>query len=168
MMPSCRGRRSVDGYYPEDELGYVRRDGGRAFVGVSSPALNPVVHQQRKPMRVSLPPLLLTFLVVGGCKSFQAPPLSVAAEHVRAITAEQGLLCRYIQNVTYTAKLSGWGKTYERIHEAGENGLRNSVATIGGNAVVFTQMDADQFSGRINYAGQAFECSSKHVALNIW
>ena len=119
-------------------------------------------------MRISLTPLLLTLVVVAGCKSFQAPPLSVAAEHVRAITAEQGLLCKYIQNVAYTAKLSGWGKTYERIHEAGEDGLRDRVATIGGNAVVFTQMDADRFSGRINYAGQAFECPSKHVALNIW
>jgi hypothetical protein len=118
-------------------------------------------------MRVSLPPLLLTLVVVAGCKTFQAPPLTVAARHVRAITAEQGLLCKYIQNVAYTAKLSGWGKTYEHVHEAGEYGLRNSVATIGGNAVVLTRMDADQFSGRINYAGQAFECSSKRVALNI-
>ena len=119
-------------------------------------------------MRVSLPPLLLTLIVVAGCKSFQAPPLSGAAGHVRVITAEQGLFCKYIQNVAYTAKLSGWGKTYERIHEAGEDGLRDRVATIGGNAVVFTRMDADALSGRINYAGQAFECSSKHVALNIW
>jgi len=119
-------------------------------------------------MRVSLPPLLLTLIIVAGCKSFQAPPLSVAAGHVRAITAEQGLLCKYIQNVAYTAKLSGWGKTYERIHEAGEDGLRDRVATIGGNAVVFTRMDADRFSGRINYAGQAFECSSKRIALNTW
>ena len=126
----------------------------------------PFWHTERKPMRISLPPLLLTLTVVAGCKSFQAPPLSVAAEHVRAITAEQGLLCKYIQNVVYIAKLSGWGKTFERVHEAGEAGLRDRVATIGGNAVVLTRMDADQFSGRINYEGQAFECSSKHVALS--
>jgi hypothetical protein len=118
-------------------------------------------------MRVLLTPLLLTLIVVAGCKSFQAPSLSVAAGHVRVITAEQGLLCKYLQNVAYTAKLSGWGKTYEHIHEAGEDGLRDRVATIGGNAVVFTQMDADRFSGRINYAGQAFECSAKRVASNI-
>jgi hypothetical protein len=117
-------------------------------------------------MRPSFP--LLTLIVVAGCKSFQAPPLSVAAQHVRSITAEQGLLCKYIQNIAYTAKLSGWGKTYETVHEAGEDGLRNRVATIGGNAVVYTQMDADPFSGRINYAGQAFECSTKHVSLNKW
>jgi hypothetical protein len=107
-------------------------------------------------------------MVLAGCKDFQAPPLSVAAQHVRVITAEQGLLCKYIQNVAYTAKLSGWGKTYERIHEAGEDGLRDGVASIGGNAVVFIQMDADQFSGRINYAGQAFQCSPKQLALNAW
>ena len=119
-------------------------------------------------MRSSIPPLLLALTAVAGCKGFQAPPLSVAAEHVRAITAEQGLLCKYIQNVEYTAKLSGWGKTYERVHEAGEGGLRNRVAAIGGNAVVFARMDADPFSGRINYGGQAFECSSKRIALSTW
>ncbi len=109
----------------------------------------------------------MTVACVAGCKSFHAPPLSAAAGHVRVITAEQGLLCKYLQNVTYSTKLSGWGKTYERIHEAGENGLRSDVAIIGGNAVVLTRMDADEYSGRINYEGQAFECPEKHVALNI-
>jgi hypothetical protein len=159
---------AIHRWISEDNLRYLRRDGGRASVDVISPRLNPVLAHERKLMRISTPLLLLTLIVVAGCKSFQAPPLSVAAAHVRAITAEQGLLCKYIQNVAYTAKVSGWGKTYERVHEAGEDGLRDRVATIGGNAVVFTRLDADPFSGRISYAGQAFECSSKRIALNTW
>ena len=114
-------------------------------------------------MRTSIPPLLLILMMVAGCRSTQTPNLSVAAEHVRAITAEQGLLCKYIQNIAYTAKLPGWINTYERVHTAGEDGLRDKVAAVGGNAVVYTRMDADRFSGQIDYAGQAFECSSQRA-----
>jgi hypothetical protein len=88
--------------------------------------------------------------------------------HVREITAEQGLLCNYIQNVAYTTTLSGWGKDYEVVHQAGENGLRNGVASVGANAYVLTRMDADRFGGHINYAGQAFKCSFKEASIGRW
>lgn len=119
-------------------------------------------------MRISLTPIILMASVVAGCRSVQVPALSAAGMHVRAITAEQGLLCNYIKNVAYNTRLRGWGKSYEAIHQAAENGLRNMVASVGANAYVLTRSDADSFSGRINYAGQAFECSSKVTSIGRW
>ena len=94
-------------------------------------------------MRILLMPIIVMILVVVGCRRVQVPTLTAAAMHVRAITAEQGLLCDYIKNVAYNTALTGWGKSYEVVHQAAENGLRNSVAGVGANAYVLTREDAD-------------------------
>ena len=105
--------------------------------------------------------LVLITLIASGCATTRVPPLTVDAMHVRQITAEQGLLCSYLQNVDYVAKVNTLDNNYERLHQAGENGLLNRVAGIGGNAYVSTRTDADMWWGKIDYAGEAFKCSAK-------
>jgi hypothetical protein len=90
--------------------------------------------------------------------------LTVGATHVIEITAEQGLSCTYLRNIEYVTKVTGMGKSYEMVHQVGENGLRNMVASIGGNAYINTRMDADATWGHVDYAAQAFQCSTKVFA----
>ena len=108
--------------------------------------------------------LIFSVVVLAGCAFARVPPLTDAASHVRPITAEQGLDCQYIKNVDYTAKMAGMGKSFDLVHEAGENGLKNAVAAAAGNAYVATRMDADAMWGQINYAGQAFTCPDRIFA----
>jgi hypothetical protein len=117
-------------------------------------------------MRISLMPVILVISAVAGCRSVQVPTLTVAAMHVRAISAEQGLLCDYVRNVAYNTTLTGWGKSYEVVHQAAENGLRNVVASVGANAYVLTRDDADR--GHIKYAGEAFKCSLQVTSMGRW
>ena len=102
--------------------------------------------------------LILVAAVLAGCATARVPPLTDGGMHVRQITAEEGIFCKYIKNADYMAKLGGMGNSYELVHQAGENGMRNLVASIGGNAYVYTRTDADAFGGRIHYSGEAFEC----------
>jgi hypothetical protein len=95
-------------------------------------------------------------LILTGCASVQ--PLSAGGAHVRSISAADAKACRYIQNVTYTETLAGLGKSPGLVHQVGENGLRNAVASVGANAYVSTQADADFFFGHVNYAGEAYQC----------
>jgi hypothetical protein len=99
-----------------------------------------------------------------GCAGAHLAPLTGAATHVEKITAEDGLSCKYLRSVEYVAKMTGMGKSYQLVHQAGENGLRNMVASVGGNAYVNSRMDADAFWGHIDYSGQAFQCSPKVLA----
>jgi hypothetical protein len=103
--------------------------------------------------------IYLLVMLFAGCATI--PPLTAEAMHVRAITAEEGLSCTFLKNVSYTAKLSGFGKDYEMVHQAGENGLRNAVAQAGGNAYLDIRTDADSLWGRINYSGAAFKCATR-------
>jgi hypothetical protein len=105
--------------------------------------------------------LMLVVAALAGCANARVPPLTDGGMHVRQINADDGILCKYLKNVDYVAKLKGMGKTYEMVHEAGENGIRNLVASIGGNAYVYTRLDADSFGGHIHYSGEAFECPAK-------
>lgn len=105
--------------------------------------------------------IVLFLGILAGCASSRAPQLTEAASHVEKITAEQGLSCDYLRNVDFTAKLSGIGKGYDVVHEAGETGVRNLVADIGGNAYVDTRMDTDTTWGNIHYSAQAFRCPLK-------
>ncbi|MEP6883583.1 MAG: hypothetical protein ABJC66_02425 [Gammaproteobacteria bacterium] len=102
-------------------------------------------------------------VMLAACAAARVPPLVAGAAQVEKITAEEGLACKYLRNVAFVAKLKGIGKSYEVLHQAGENGLRNAVAGIGGNAFVDTRMDADGW-GRIDYSGQAFQCSKQVAA----
>jgi hypothetical protein len=104
-------------------------------------------------MRKWLPGIVF---LVAGCAS--VPPLSSGGEHVRLITAADAKVCKFVQNVTYTDTLTGMGKSYGLVHQAGETGLRNAVAGVGGNAYVSTQADADWFWGHVNYSGEAYKC----------
>jgi hypothetical protein len=110
------------------------------------------------------PTAMLIVALLTGCASARLPPLTSAAAHVERITAEEGLSCKYLRNVEYVAKVTGMGKTYELVHQAGENGLRNEVASVGGNAYVNARMDADTLWGHVDYSGQAFRCSPKVLA----
>ena len=109
-------------------------------------------------------PRLLVAVLLTACVGARPPPLAGPASHVAKITAEEGLSCTYLRNVDYVAKVRGVGKSYELVHQAGENGLRNMVASVGGNAYVNTRMDAEAMWGHIAYSGQAFRCSSKILA----
>ena len=105
--------------------------------------------------------LLLITAALAGCAGARIPPLTEGGTRVRQISVEEGLNCTYLKNVDYIAKLHGVGKTYEQVHEAGQNGIRNVIANIGGNAYVYTRGDADTFGGRIHYSGEAFKCPAK-------
>jgi hypothetical protein len=105
--------------------------------------------------------LILAASALAGCAGARIPPLTEGGMHVRQITVEEGLNCTYIKNVDYTAKLHGIGKTYELVHQAGENGIRNLIATMGGNAYVYTRGDAETFGGQVHYSGEAFKCPAK-------
>ncbi len=120
-----------------------------------------VVDRSRQSLRSSS---LLVVAILAGCASSRAPHLTAAASHVEKITAEQGLSCDYLQNVDYAATLSGIGKSYDLVHAAGETGVRNMVAGLGGNAYVNTRMDADATWGHIHYSAQAFRCPLKILA----
>jgi hypothetical protein len=102
--------------------------------------------------------MMLVAAALAGCATARVPPLTDAAMRVRQITAEEGIFCKYIKNVDYVAKLGGMDKSYELVHQAGENGIRNLIAGIGGNAYVYTRTDAASFGGRIHYSGEAFKC----------
>ena len=106
---------------------------------------------------------LLTIIIVAlaGCAGARVPALTEGGTHVRQISAEDGLVCTYIKTVDYVAKLHGTGKTYQLVHQAGENGIRNVIAAAGGNAYVYTRVDAQTFGGRIHYSGEAFKCPAK-------
>lgn len=117
--------------------------------------------RQRRPPGVWFTACLIGILTA--CASARVTPLMGAAAHVEKITAEQALACAYLNNVEFVAKLTGMGKSYEMVHQAGENGLRTMIAHIGGNAYVDTRMDADGW-GRIDYSGQAFHCSPQVTA----
>ncbi len=104
---------------------------------------------------------MLIVAALAGCAHARIPPLTEGGMHVRQINADDALTCTYIKNVDYIAKLGGTGKTYEIVHQAGDNGIRNLVASIGGNAYVYTRLDAESFSGRIHYSGEAFDCPRK-------
>lgn len=81
---------------------------------------------------------------------------------VRRINADDGLACKYLKNVDYTAKLSGMGLSYEEVHQAGENGMRNLVAGVGGNAYVNTRMEVHgHWTKHLHYSGEVFQCPSK-------
>jgi hypothetical protein len=107
--------------------------------------------------------MMLLAALLAGCAGARVPPLTDGGLHVRQITAEEGVFCKYIKNVDYVAKLGGMGKSYEEVHQAGENGIRNLIASIGGNAYVYTRLDADSFGGRIHYSGQAFKCPPNKI-----
>ncbi len=96
-------------------------------------------------------------LTLAGCAA-HVPSLTPEAFHVRAIADAQVSSCTYLKDVDYTARLRGMGKSWEEVHQAGENGLRNMVASVGGNAYLNTRMEAESFSGRIHYSGQAYKC----------
>jgi hypothetical protein len=98
------------------------------------------------------------------CASAHRPTLTAGAAHVEEITAEQGLSCTYLRSVEYVTKVGGMGKSYEIVHQVGKDGLRDVVASIGGNAYINTRMDADPTWGHVHYAGQAFQCSTKVFA----
>jgi hypothetical protein len=95
-------------------------------------------------------------IVVGGCAS--VPPLTSMGSKVRQMTADDAKHCHFLQAVTYTDTLAGMGKSYGLVHQAGENGLRNAIGGVGGNAFVSTEADADWFWGHVNYAGEAYKC----------
>jgi hypothetical protein len=105
--------------------------------------------------------LILVIAALGGCASARVPPLTEGGMHVRQISVEEGLFCTYIKNIDYVAKLHGTGKTYQLVHQAGENGLRNMIADAGGNAYVYTRVDAETLGGQIHYSGEAFKCPAK-------
>jgi hypothetical protein len=105
--------------------------------------------------------LIFVIAALAGCASARVPPLTEGGMHVRQISVEEGLNCTYIKNVDYVAKLHGTGKTYQMVHQAGENGLRNVVAAVEGNAYVYTRVDAETFSGQVHYSGEAFKCPVK-------
>jgi hypothetical protein len=99
---------------------------------------------------------LAATLVVSACAS--VPRLTPAATKVRQITAEEAKGCKFLQVVQYTDTLAGMGKSPGLVHQAGDIGLRNEIGSIGGNAFVSTQADADWFWGHVNYSGEAYRC----------
>jgi len=105
--------------------------------------------------------LMLVAAAPAGCAGAQIPPLTEGGMHVRQISVEEALNCTYIKDADYSAKLQGVGKTYEQVHQAGENGIRNLIAALGGNAYVYTRGDAETFGGQIHYSGEAFKCPAK-------
>lgn len=105
---------------------------------------------------------MLVAALLAGCASARIPPLTDAAMRVRRINADDGLACKYLKNVDYTAKLTGMDESYELVREAADNGMRNLVASVGGNAYVNTREDVDgHWAKHIHYSAEVFECPSK-------
>lgn len=105
---------------------------------------------------------MLVAALLAGCATAKIPTLSDAGMLVRRINADDGLACKYLKNVDYTAKLSGMDLSYEQVHQAGENGMRNLVASVGGNAYVDTRMDVyGHMTKHLHYSGEVFQCPAK-------
>jgi len=101
--------------------------------------------------------LAICAVLISACAS--APKLTLAATKVRQITAQEAKSCTFLQIAQFTGTLAGMGKSHGLVHQAGENGLRNEVAKLGGNAFIIIQADADWFWGHVNYSGEAYRCS---------
>jgi hypothetical protein len=140
-----------------------RDDRGRALWRRAKPA---TAHGYTKEIIGVGVSIMLGGVLFAGCTTVHVPSLSAGGMGVRQIDAEQSLSCQYLRNVAYVTTLSGIEKNYERVHEAGVNGLRNAVADIGGNAYVSTRIDADVYSGHIYFAGHAFLCRRHRYHLN--
>ena len=105
---------------------------------------------------------MLVAALLAGCVSARIAPLTDAAMRVRRINADDGLACTYLKNVDYTAKFAGMGESYELVRQAADNGMRNLVASVGGNAYVNIREDVDgHWAKHIHYSGEVFKCPSK-------
>lgn len=100
--------------------------------------------------------VLLVAIALAGC----ATPvlLSDRGASVRLIDAAAAKGCTFLKSVAYTNTLYGTGKTPGLVHQDGENGIRDAVATAGGNAFISVQADADWFFGHVNYTAEAYRC----------
>lgn len=95
-------------------------------------------------------------VLAGGCAT--VVPLTDGGARVREITSAEAAKCTFLRAVSFTDTLTGPGKSYGLVHQDGENGIRDDVASYGGNAYVSRQADADWFWGHVNYTGEAYRC----------
>lgn len=105
--------------------------------------------------------LLLTVLIAApalatGCAT--VTPLTDGGARVREITSTEATRCTFVRTVSFTDTLAGPGKSPGLVHQDGENGIRDDVASYGGNAYVSRQADADWFWGHVNYMAEAYRC----------
>lgn len=63
-----------------------------------------------------------------------------------------------MRTVSFTDTLAGAGKSPGLVHQDGENGIRNDVASYRANAYVSVLTDADWFWGHVNYTAEAYRC----------
>ncbi|MGA9473662.1 MAG: hypothetical protein WBV36_14445 [Terriglobales bacterium] len=94
--------------------------------------------------------------LAGGCAT--VTPLTDGGASVREISADQAKQCSFLRTVSFTDTLEGAGKSAGLVHQDGENGIRDDVASYGGNAYVSRQADADWFWGHVNYTAEAYRC----------
>jgi hypothetical protein len=100
--------------------------------------------------------LAAAWALVAGCA--MVTPLTDGGAQVREITAGQATKCTFVRAVSFTDTLVGPGKSPGLVHQDGENGIRDDVASYGGNAYVSRQADADWFWGHVNYTAEAYRC----------
>lgn len=94
--------------------------------------------------------------LAAGCAT--VTPLTDGGASVREISTDQAMQCTFLRTVSFTDTLAGPGKSYGLVHQDGENGIRDDVASYGGNAYVSKQADADWFWGHVNYTAEAYRC----------
>lgn len=102
--------------------------------------------------------VVLPLLALASCGCATVTPLDARGASVRRIDAEAAKGCTFVQAVAYTNTLWQPGKSPGLVHQDGENGIRNAVAAVGGNAFVSEQEDADWFWGHVNYTAEAYRC----------
>lgn len=108
-----------------------------------------------RPAAAALGALLLGAVLIG-CAS--APALTDGGSRVRQITAEVAKQCRFVKVVQFTKRVYRVGKDATTMRAIGETGLRNAVATAGGNAYVLVRDDSSGLTGSIAYTGEGYRC----------
>jgi hypothetical protein len=95
-------------------------------------------------------------ITLAGCAT--VVPLTDGGAAVREITAAQATKCTFLRTVSFTDTMAGPGKSWGLVHQDGENGIRDDVASYGGNALVMRESDADFWWGHVNYTAEAYRC----------
>lgn len=95
-------------------------------------------------------------IAITGCAT--VVPLTESGASVREITVVQAQRCTFIRTVSFTDTMAAPGKSWGLVHQDGENGIRDDVASYGGNAYVSREADADFFWGHVNYMAEAYRC----------
>lgn len=88
-------------------------------------------------------------------------PLTRDGTTVRQINPDEARACIFLGTAEYSDTVVGLGKFPSVVQANGEHGLRNRVASMGGNAVIQSRGLADWMWGNVDYVGEAYICGAE-------